>query len=174
MRYYKSAQDTGTHTGSLWTSTGTLLATATFTNESASGWQTVTFAQPITVSAGTTYVASYHSNGFYAATPNYFATNHTNGPLTAPASSGTAAETASIAYGSGSLFPTATYSATNYWVDVLYRAGRRQHRVRWRATTPGFFDAVQHAALASGEHACSPMITTPTTIRWPLPVSAMP
>ena len=62
------------------------LPRATFTNETASGWQTVTFSQPITVAAGTTYVASYHSNGFYAATPNYFATSHTNGPLTAPSS----------------------------------------------------------------------------------------
>src|SRR5690606_30867222 len=51
MRYYKGAQDTGTHIGSLWTSTGTLLASATFTNETASGWQTVTFSQPVTVSA---------------------------------------------------------------------------------------------------------------------------
>jgi hypothetical protein len=50
-----------------------------FTNETASGWQTVSFAQPITISAGTTYVASYHSNGFYAATPNYFTTSYTNG-----------------------------------------------------------------------------------------------
>ena len=85
MRYYKSAQDTGTHVGSLWTSSGTLLTSATFTAESASGWQTVTFAQPITVAAGTSYVASYHSNGFYAASPNYFTTAHTSGPLTAPA-----------------------------------------------------------------------------------------
>ena len=41
IRFYKAATNTGTHTGSLWTSTGTRLAQATFTNESASGWQTV-------------------------------------------------------------------------------------------------------------------------------------
>ena len=40
IRYYKGSQDTGTHTGQLWSSTGTLLANATFTNETASGWQT--------------------------------------------------------------------------------------------------------------------------------------
>ena len=33
IRFYKSSQDTGTHTGELWSSTGTKLATATFTNE---------------------------------------------------------------------------------------------------------------------------------------------
>ena len=66
IKYYKGANDTGTHTGSLWSSTGTLLATATFTNETASGWQTVTFSNPVSITAGTTYVASYHSNGHYA------------------------------------------------------------------------------------------------------------
>ena len=33
--------NTGTHIGSLWSTTGTLLAQATFTGESASGWQQV-------------------------------------------------------------------------------------------------------------------------------------
>ncbi|MBW9113777.1 DUF4082 domain-containing protein [Rhizobium cauense] len=120
LRYYKSAQDVGTHVGSLWSSTGQLLATATFTNETASGWQTVTFSQPITISAGVTYVASYHSNGFYAATPNYFTTSHTNGVLTAPSSS-TSGGNGVYAYGTGTLFPSETYSSANYWVDVIYQ-----------------------------------------------------
>ena len=33
LKYYKGAGDTGTHVGSLWASDGTLLASATFTNE---------------------------------------------------------------------------------------------------------------------------------------------
>jgi len=33
--------------GNLWTTSGTLLATATFSNETASGWQEVTFATPV-------------------------------------------------------------------------------------------------------------------------------
>ncbi|MBB5534796.1 DUF4082 domain-containing protein [Rhizobium giardinii] len=119
LRYYKSAQDTGTHTGSLWTSGGNLLASATFANESASGWQTVTFTQPVSISAGTTYVASYHSNGFYGVTPNFFATSYTNGPLSAPSSAASGGNGVH-AYGAGGLFPSASYNATNYWVDVLY------------------------------------------------------
>ncbi len=120
LRYYKSAQDVGTHVGSLWSSTGQLLATATFTNETASGWQTITFSQPVSISAGATYVASYHSNGFYAATPNYFTTSHSNGVLTAPSSSASGGNGV-YAYGSGSLFPTATYNSANYWIDVVYQ-----------------------------------------------------
>lgn len=115
IKYYKSANDTGTHAGSLWSSTGTLLATATFSNETSSGWQTVTFSSPVSIAAGTTYVASFHSNGHYADTPNYFATARANGPLTAAASNNGV-----YSYGTGNLFPTSTFSATNYWVDVVF------------------------------------------------------
>ena len=41
---------------------GTLLASATFAGETASGWQQVSFPSPVPVAAGTTYVASYHTN----------------------------------------------------------------------------------------------------------------
>ena len=41
VRFYKGSGNTGTHIGNLWSSTGTLLASATFTGESASGWQQV-------------------------------------------------------------------------------------------------------------------------------------
>src|SRR4051794_15617474 len=69
IRFYKGPKNTGTHTGSLWSSTGTRLATATFTKETASGWQQVSFASPVAVKAGTTYVASYHTSvGYYSAT----------------------------------------------------------------------------------------------------------
>nr|WP_315838724.1 DUF4082 domain-containing protein [Bradyrhizobium prioritasuperba] len=64
-----------THTRSLWSSTGTLLATATFTNETTSGWQTITFSNPVSIAAGTTYVASFNSNGRYAATSTPFSWN---------------------------------------------------------------------------------------------------
>src|SRR5690606_15727437 len=114
IRYYKSAADPGTHTGSLWSSTGTLLATGTFLNETASGWQTLIFANPFPITAGTTYVASYHSNGSYASSSGYFVTDRVNGVLTAPA-----AGNGLFTYGSGNLFPTGTYNGANYWVDVV-------------------------------------------------------
>ncbi|MDQ0322201.1 hypothetical protein QO002_004407 [Pararhizobium capsulatum DSM 1112] len=119
IRYYKSALDTGTHTGSLWSTTGTRLATATFTNETTAGWQTVTFSQPVTITAGTTYVASYHSNGNYAVSPNYFNASRTNGPLTAPSSSSSGGNGV-YAYGANGIFPGGSYNASNYWVDVLF------------------------------------------------------
>src|SRR5258705_9744215 len=41
IRFYKGAGTTGTHTGHLWSNTGTMLAEAVFTAETASGWQQV-------------------------------------------------------------------------------------------------------------------------------------
>ena len=74
IRFYKATANTGTHTGSLWTNTGTLLATTTFINETASGWQQVNFSSPINVTANTTYVVSYHTNtGNYGVNGGYFA-----------------------------------------------------------------------------------------------------
>src|SRR6202022_2153541 len=59
VRFFKAAANTGTHIGALWSASGQLLVTATFTAESASGWQQATFSSPVTVTVGTTYVASY-------------------------------------------------------------------------------------------------------------------
>ena len=68
VRFYKGTGNTGTHIGNLWTNTGTLLATATFANETASGWQQVTLGSPVAVTANTTYIASYHTvTGQYGA-----------------------------------------------------------------------------------------------------------
>ena len=120
IRFYKDAQNIGTHSADLWSSTGTLLATATFTNETTSGWQQVNFSNPVAVTAGTTYVASYHTDGNYSADPNFFATDRTNGPLTAP-SSASSSGNGVYAYGSASLFPTNSFNATGYGVDVLFK-----------------------------------------------------
>src|SRR5207302_3065468 len=62
IRFYKGSANTGTHVGNLWSGTGTLLASVTFSAETATGWQQATFASPVSIAAGTAYVASYHTN----------------------------------------------------------------------------------------------------------------
>jgi hypothetical protein len=115
VRFYKTVHDTGTHIGSLWSSTGTLLASGTFTNETATGWQELDFSSPVAVSAGTTYVASYFSStGYPASTSAGLASPVTNGPLTALAGGGV------YAYGGSNTFPTNVWNNNNYWVDVVY------------------------------------------------------
>nr|WP_283804873.1 DUF4082 domain-containing protein [Rhodopseudomonas sp. B29] len=120
IKFYKGASNVGVHTADLWTADGTLLATATFSNESASGWQQVNFATPVSITAGTTYVASYHTSGNYSADPALFANSVTNGPLTALSSS-LVGGNGVYAYGSNSLFPSDSYNSTSYGVDVLFR-----------------------------------------------------
>src|SRR6476620_6482265 len=90
MRFYKAAANTGTHTGSLWTSSGSLLATGTFTNETASGWQSMVFSSPVAVTADTTYVASYFApNGHYSADLNsFYYQDYSATPLSAQLTSG--------------------------------------------------------------------------------------
>ncbi len=119
IRFYKSAANTGTHVVSLWSSTGTLLAQATSSGETASGWQEVPFSNPVTIAANTTYVAGYLApKGHYSATSRGFASAVSSAPLSAPAS--TTTPNGVYAYGSSSIFPTNSFNATNYWVDVLF------------------------------------------------------
>ena len=120
MRFYKGPQNTGTHTAELWDESANLLASATFANETASGWQTVTFASPVAIAANTIYIASCHSNGFYSADNNFFATTYTNAPLSAPASASVGGNGV-FAYGSSISFPSNTFNANNYWVDVMFQ-----------------------------------------------------
>ncbi len=149
IRFYKSAANTGTHVGSLWDANRQRLAQATFTQESASGWQTALFGSPVDVTAGTTYVASYFApSGRYAVTTRGFDRALSRPPLEAPASSDSA--NGVFAYGQSSTYPDGTYQAANYWVDVLFAvprpgtvptptatAGRRSATVSWSAPTTG-------------------------------------
>jgi hypothetical protein len=120
IRFYKGAGNTGTHVGHLWTSSGTLLATATFTGESATGWQQVTFSSPVPISANTTYVASYYAPaGRYAVDEGFFATS---GVDTAPLHAlrnGVDGSNGVYRYGTGGGFPTDTWQSSNYWVDIV-------------------------------------------------------
>ncbi len=118
VRFYKGPSNTGTHVGNLWTASGQLLATVTFTNETASGWQQASFAQPVAIAAGTTYVISYHTNvGFYSVDGGYFNSPVDNAPLHG-VGNGTSANGVYM-YG-GSQFPNQSYNASNYWVDVVF------------------------------------------------------
>jgi uncharacterized repeat protein (TIGR01451 family) len=114
IRFFKGTGNTGTHIGNLWSSGGTLLASATFTSESAYGWQAVRFSQPVMIAAGATYVASYYApHGGYAIDTGFFSSGPlSSGPLTAT--------TGVFSYGSSSSFPSNTFDSSNYWVDVMY------------------------------------------------------
>jgi Domain of unknown function (DUF4082)/Putative Ig domain/Bacterial Ig domain len=123
IRFYKSSANTGSHTGTLWSSAGTRLASATFASESVSGWQQVNFTTPVSIQANTVYVASYHtSTGHYSYDLNYFTGKGADtSPLHAPAN-GTSAPNGCYAYGVNSLFPNASWNGSNYWVDIVFQS----------------------------------------------------
>jgi WD40 repeat protein len=125
VRFYKGSTNTGTHVGHLWSSTGQLLASAQFQNETASGWQQVNFATPVAVTASTVYIASYYApNGNYAATNSpEFGTSGVDAQRVHLLKSGVSGANGVFLYGAGGGFPTNSFSDTNYWVDVVFATG---------------------------------------------------
>lgn len=116
IRFYKGTGNTGTHVGSLWNSAGTRLAQVTFTNETATGWQTATLSAPVALSTGQTYVVSYRApNGRYSYTSGFFNQTWTSGVFTA-----SGPNNGVYRYGSGGVMPANSFNATNYFVDVVY------------------------------------------------------
>jgi hypothetical protein len=121
IRFYKGPNNTGTHVGALWTRAGTQLATVTFANETASGWQQALFATPVSISANTTYVVSYHAPvGRYSADGNFFATAGVDSPPLHALANGVDGGNGVYAYGATTIFPSNTYNTENYWVDVVF------------------------------------------------------
>ncbi|MEI5672954.1 MULTISPECIES: DUF4082 domain-containing protein [unclassified Nocardioides] len=127
LRFHKGAGNTGPHVGSLWSAAGEQLASGTFSDESAAGWQTLVLAQPVTIVAGAEYVVSYRSpEGRFSQTPGAFsAANLSRPPLRVSSTAG------SYTYGAG--FP-GERSSTSYLVDVVFE--RRAPAIEITAQDP--------------------------------------
>jgi hypothetical protein len=118
VRYYKGPTNTDTHTATLWTDSRSILATSTFSNETADGWQTAKFTEPVGIVAGRTYVASYHTlHGHYAFDQGALADGQDAGPLHA---------LPGITSGGNGVYALdgdpswASFNDSNYWVDVIF------------------------------------------------------
>src|SRR5262249_45744364 len=120
IRFYKGTGNVGTHTGSLWTADGSLLATGTFSGETATGWQTLTFGSPVAVAADTTYVASYFApQGHYSGDAYAFSYNGLSGPPVSATRARGEDGNGGFGYGNDT-FPTQSFNDTNYYVDVVF------------------------------------------------------
>jgi RHS repeat-associated protein len=116
IRIHRGVGNTAT-TVKLWTSSGTLLGTATIAG-SATGWVTGTFATPIAIAANTTYVASYLApTGHVSYNGAFFTAGLTVGPITMPS---TAAAGGNGIYADADTFPFGTWNANNYWIDPVF------------------------------------------------------
>jgi len=115
VRFYKTPENDGTHVGNLWDANGKRLATATFENETARGWQTVYFDAPVAIAAGERYVASYLApEGHYYQTHPFWSGSSSDVLSVPRGASGV------YAYGESSSFPTKTWNRSQYWVDVVF------------------------------------------------------
>lgn len=128
IRFYKGTGDTGPHIGTLWGPDGSVLARATFSGESTSGWQEARLDSATKISAGRIYTASYRahrgkfSRGGLAALPKQ------TGDLTALG-----------AVASSSNGRPSSSSSANHFVDVRFapqRAPRAWKPPRATTTAP--------------------------------------
>ncbi|RCJ27108.1 hypothetical protein A6770_02820 [Nostoc minutum NIES-26] len=154
VRFYKGSGNTGTHIGNLWSSGGQQLATATFSNETASGWQQVNFNTPVAITADTVYVASYHTDvGRYASDNNFFAASGIDNPPLHALRDGENGGNGVYKYGATS-FPDNTYQSTNYWVDVVFTTNTGSD------TTPPTVSSTSPANSATGVNAGTSVTAT--------------
>ena len=122
IRFYKGAGNNGTHIGLLYSSTGTPLAQATFSGETASGWQQVNFSSAVSIAANTTYIAAFFSPSGFALNTNYFTSSGVDNPPLHALRSGVDGPNSVYMYGAAPQFPSVTYGDSNYWVDLLFTA----------------------------------------------------
>ncbi len=120
IRYWKAASETGTHVGRIWSSSGAVLGTCTFTNETASGWQQQALITPVNILANTTYVVSANINSFFADSHDGLASSVVNGNLSSVADGNNGV------YGSPGSLPTNSYQNSNYFYDVVFVASINQ------------------------------------------------
>ena len=134
VRFFKSVDNTGIHTGSLWDANGVRLAQATFVNESTTGWQQVNFDEPVRINADEPYTVSYFApQGHYSASIDYFNEARVAGPITAPSSNAIGGNGV-FRYGVG--FPNSSAGKTNYWVSPVYQEPDDQNPPQLADTNP--------------------------------------
>ncbi len=99
------------------------LASMTFTDETASGWQQVDLCSPVAITAGTTYISSiFSSAGFYPDRQAYFAGHGVDNPPLHALADGVDGMNAVFHEGSDA-FPDQSFNASNYWADVVFSNG---------------------------------------------------
>ena len=116
IRFHKDPAETGGHVGRVWSSTGTLLGSVAFGSESGSGWQQADLAAALELAPGQTYVVSVGYNERFGMTRDGLLTSIASGPLSSVADgqNGVYADAAGV-------FPTQSWSSSNYWVDAVVR-----------------------------------------------------
>ena len=161
VRFYKGAGNGGAHVGRLWTAGGVLLDQAPFTAETATGWQSVSFTNPINVQKGQAYVVSYTApQGRYSMKYDAFELSGVEAdPLSVPGGFAAGPDESGV-FGPPGSFPSQSPSGrgqrtANYYVDVLFNAsgppdGPPTLVVTDHQPAPGATGAASTAAVSVG------------------------
>ena len=114
IRFYKSANESGIHTGRIWNSSGQLLAIVVFSGETSSGWQQQDLTTPLNIAANTEYMVTVNTgNTYYVATNNGLNSQIRNGNLqTIVGSNGR--------YGPVGVYPLDSWQNSNYFRDIVF------------------------------------------------------
>lgn len=169
IQFYKSAANTGPHTGTLWSGRGRELAKARFDDKPRRGLQVAHLDRKPVLEPGRDYVVSYTApQGRYSTDQSFFTKPVSRGPITAGVNAGV------YSYRPGS-FPTQSFGANSYAVDiVVLRTGSG----RSPSSPPSPPSASSSSAAASPSQSPSssptpePAPSSPTAIPGGFPSSA--
>ncbi len=114
VRFWKASKESGTHIGKIWSSTGSLLASVTFANETSSGWQQQSLPSPLSIAANTTYIVSVNeTNGYVAYTEGGLSSQISNGSLRSVVGN-------NGRWGPAGQFPANNANGINYFRDIVF------------------------------------------------------
>ena len=117
LQYYQGRAAKEVTTATLWSSTGRILAQASFAASRSEGWRTVPLSRPVALTAGETYVVSYHApHGGYPVTENDLVQKRTQNGFVLDKGAGV------YKYGLSG-FPQSTHMGSNYLVDIVFSSG---------------------------------------------------
>ena len=114
LRYWRSHNDPGPHSGRLWAADGSLLAQVTFADETEAGWQEATLDPAVAIVAGLTYVVSADITQIFPRTSQGLSQPTTNGHIESIADGNNGV------YGAPGQFPNASFDASNYFRDIRF------------------------------------------------------
>ena len=151
VRFYKGSANTGTHVGAVYSSWGRRLASATFTDESQQGWQSVELDSPVRLRAGQTVTAAVlMPRGHYAVTSPYQWPDE---------STSMAAVRGVYRYGSELTNPTSVYANSNYFVDVSFEPSLSETPTPIPTATPSASPTATPSASPTATPSASPTAT---------------
>lgn len=123
IRYYKDASNTGSVRVELWTATGTLLRSQSYTPPPGAGWQDVPLVPPVPIAANVDYITAYNTSTGFSYALNYFDGGPIdNPPMHAPQNTPTRPNGV-YNFGSPGIFPTNNYFGASYFVDAAISTG---------------------------------------------------